>query len=131
MNERLGMKRNMLWIAIASVTIGVPFGAAAQGGDFRDRGEIRRDEDHCRERFVVRYHLDGGERTIRAQDREWAYRKVNFLQKMDADAHIDGRHVVHFEMRGRRARTVGSDAEAHELVERLRNYGFHAFVDHD
>jgi hypothetical protein len=129
------MKRNMLLTAITVATFGLPLGQVVLAGDFRDRDDTRRHDDdddgYRRARFVVRYHLDGGERTIHAQDREWAYRKVNFLQKMGAEAHVDGRHVVHFEMRGRRARVVCSDAEAHELVERLRNYGFHAQVDHD
>jgi hypothetical protein len=103
-----------------------------------DRREVRRGYDehdgHVRQyedRYVVHFHLDGGEREVRAQSHDRAHRIVALLESVGVDAHVDGHRVVHFEMRGEREVVRRSHADAHRLAQKLEGYGFHAHVDHE
>ena len=94
-----------------------------------DRGRYH--EDECEERYVVHFHLDGGDHAVRAKSRDRAYRILDFLRSVGADAHLDNARVVHYEMRGEARIVRYSDEDAHRLARKLEGYGFHAHVDHE
>ena len=140
------MKRSIL-IAVATIALGGSVAPAAVEREYRDgdridryedrRGYERDDahdygEDRCHEeRYVVHFHLDGGDREIRAASHDRAHRMVSFLRSVGAEAHVDGRRTVHFELHGDAEIVRYSHADAHRLAQKLEGYGFHAHVDHE
>ena len=136
------MKRT-LFIAIATFALGFPVAPAAFGRDEyhgrgRDRDERRHDHDddhrhgrHREARYVVHYHLDGGDHELRAKSSDRAHRMVEFLRSVGARAHVDGRRIVHYRMRGDREIVRYSHEDAHRLAQKLEGYGFHSHVDHE
>ena len=147
------MNRKLL-IAVATVALGMPLAPAAFAGDdhrggggggggapredYRrdgrggwDRGGRGHDHDHSHgSRYVIHYELNGGRGQRVAKDSDQAERMVDFLRSVGADAHIDGRRVVHYRLRGERHEYRRSHEDAHKLVERLQNYGIRARVEH-
>ena len=82
-------------------------------------------EDH-RGRYTVRYHLDRDQR--RHVDNRWeARRLVQALERVGADAHVDG-NFVHYNMRGNARRTFERHGEAHRFEQWLGSLGFHVNV---
>jgi Ni/Co efflux regulator RcnB len=144
------MKRIILTAFAAAALFAAPVLPVASAGEYgyRDRGdryerrddrrdryedrEDRHDHDrHHEERYVVHYHLDGGDREVLVKSHDRAHRTVEFLRSVGARAHLDGRRVVHYRMRGEAKIVRYSHADAHRLAEKLEGYGFHAHVDHE
>lgn len=139
------MKRGIV-IALASIALVGSVAPAAVGQDYgyEDRGdrrpdhrEVRRDygrddydDDRCHEeRYVVHFHLEGGDGEVRATSHRRAHRIAAFLRSVGADAHVDGHRTVHFEMHGEAEIVRYSHADAHRLAQKLEGYGFSAHVD--
>lgn len=142
MNRRV----KMFAVVVASAVFAAPFAAPAfaydrdyrRDYDYRDGRYRDRDRDDHRHdyrrgssaKYVVVFHVDGGRGRHKAKDRFRAAEIVDQLCRLGVDAHVHDGREVHYRFRGEGRAFQRSHDDAHLLVERLRNWGFHADVVH-